>query len=52
MKELNEMGFRVLSQEECLIINGGTKVGNALRWCKRAAENTWEFIKYQVAGCD
>lgn len=50
MKKSNEMGFHVLSQEECLNINGGSWIGDALRWTGRALENAWEWTVEQVAG--
>ena len=37
-----------LEKNELLAIDGGSMVGDGLRWCGRAAENAWEWCKDHV----
>lgn len=42
--------MKELEKNELMAIDGGSMVGDALRWCKRAAVNTWEWCVDQIDG--
>lgn len=44
--------MKELQKNELIEIDGDSWAGDALRWCGRATENTWNFLRYQVAGWD